>query len=57
MRKEMNRIGVLFLVGRLLSGCTAHQMDTKKVSSVEINNIKPVESVAPDKLNDIEKME
>lgn len=52
----MIRTGVI-LVGLLLTGCDAHQMATKKVSGVELNNIKPVKSVASDKLNDIEKME
>lgn len=53
----MSRTGVLLLVGLLLTGCDVHQMAAKKVSGIEVNNIKPVESVASDKLNDIEKME
>ncbi|EFN7977354.1 hypothetical protein ED769_24065 [Escherichia coli] len=53
----MIRTGVIFLVGLLLAGCDAPRIAVKKVSGVEVNNIKSVESVASDKLNDIEKME
>lgn len=53
----MIRTGIIFLVGLLLVGCDAHQMTAKNVRGVEVNNIKPVESVESDKLNDIEKME
>ncbi len=54
----MIRTGILFLVGLLLTGCNANQMTAKKVGGLnKVNNIKSVESVASDKLNDIEKME
>lgn len=51
----MIRTGILFLVGLLLTGCNANQMTAKKVGGLKVNNIKSVESVASDKLNDIEK--
>lgn len=53
----MIRTGVIFLVGLLLTGCNAYQLATKKGSGVEMNNVKPGESVGSDKLSDIEKME
>lgn len=53
----MIRTGVIFLAGLLLVGCDGHQMDVKNVRGVEVNNIKPVEPVASDKLNDVKKME
>ncbi|HAO9088958.1 TPA: hypothetical protein IRL80_004631 [Escherichia coli] len=54
----MIRTGILFLVGLLLTGCNANQMTAKKVGGLnKVNNIKSVESVASDKVNDIEKME
>lgn len=45
----MIRIGVIFLVGLLLTGCDAHQIVAKKISGVDVNNIK-VELVVSDKL-------
>lgn len=54
----MKRTGVLLLTGLLLAGCDTHRAPVRKVSSVsQDNNIKPVVTVASDKLNDIEKME
>ncbi|HAO0324563.1 TPA: hypothetical protein IGZ64_004462 [Escherichia coli] len=57
MRWEMIRTGVLILIGLLLTGCDSQRVMTKKISSVKVSNIRPVESVVSDKLNDIEKME
>ncbi|MDK6579316.1 hypothetical protein QP300_10780 [Escherichia coli] len=49
---------MLLLTGLLLAGCDTHRAPVRKVSSVsQDNNIKPVVTVASDKLNDIEKME
>lgn len=45
------------MAGLLAVGCGANQVSMKKNSDVEANNISQVESVASDKLNDIEKME
>lgn len=45
------------MVGLLTTGCDAHRVTTKSVSSVDGDNIKPVVTVVSDKLNDIEKME
>ncbi|MCQ1917255.1 hypothetical protein LAX92_19600 [Escherichia coli] len=53
----MSRLGVLVLVGLLITGCDAHRVTTEKVNSIDANNIKPAVSAVPDKLNDIEKME
>lgn len=53
----MIRTGVLILIGLLLTGCDSQRVMTKKISSVKVSNIRPVESVVSDKLNDIEKME
>ncbi|HBC0990041.1 TPA: hypothetical protein IGZ61_004833 [Escherichia coli] len=54
----MKRTGVLLLTGLLLAGCDTHRAPVRKVSSVsQDNNIKPVVTLASDKLNDIEKME
>lgn len=53
----MIRTRGLILVGLLLAGCDAHQMAAKKLSGTQVDNIKPVEPVVSDKLNDIEKME
>lgn len=53
----MTRAGVIFLTGLLLTGCNANQMAPKKVGGAVRNEIKPVESVASDKLSDIERME
>lgn len=53
----MNKWGVLVLASLLLTGCDAPRVTTKKVSSIEIKNIKSAGSVASDKLNNIEKME
>lgn len=53
----MIKTGRLLLVGLLLTGCDSHRVMTKKVSGVEVSNIKPVESVASDRLSDIERME
>ncbi|HAH3395504.1 hypothetical protein KJE04_05775 [Escherichia marmotae] len=57
MRWEMIRTGVLILIGLLLTGCDSQRVMTKKISSVKVSNIRSVESVVSDKLNDIEKME
>ncbi len=49
---------MLLLTGLLLAGCDTHRAPVRKVSSVsQDNNIKPVVTLASDKLNDIEKME
>ncbi|WP_258143050.1 hypothetical protein [Escherichia coli] len=49
---------MLLLTGLLLAGCDTHRAPVRKVSSVSSdNNIKPVVTVASDKLNDLEKME
>ncbi|MBA8287726.1 hypothetical protein HVY05_19470 [Escherichia coli] len=53
----MIRTGVLILIGLLLTGCDSQRVMTKKISSVKVSNIRSVESVVSDKLNDIEKME
>ncbi|HFT9406875.1 TPA: hypothetical protein ACGS6U_002956 [Escherichia coli] len=53
----MLRTGILFLVGLLLIGCDTRQMAAKKISDARMTNIKSVESVVSDKLNDIERME
>ncbi|UMT21643.1 hypothetical protein AOY57_04800 [Escherichia coli] len=54
----MKRFGVLLLTGLLLAGCDSHRAPARKVSSVSPDNsIKPVVTMASDKLNDIEKME
>lgn len=53
----MIRTGVLILIGLLLMGCDSQRVMTKKISSVKVSNIRSVESVVSDKLNDIEKME
>ena len=57
MKWKMIRTGVVFLASLLAVGCGANQVSMKKNSDVEANNISQVESVASDKLNDIEKME
>ncbi|CAD6180953.1 Uncharacterised protein [Escherichia coli] len=49
---------MLLLTGLLLAGCDSHRAPARKVSSVSPDNsIKPVVTMASDKLNDIEKME
>ena len=53
----MTRAGVIFLAGLLLTGCDATPMAPKKVSGAGRDEIKPVESVASDRLSDIERME
>ncbi len=53
----MNRWSVLVLAGLLLTGCDTQRIAKKKVSSVSQDTIKPVVTVASDKLSDIEKME